>query len=491
MKARTPPHHMEAEQSVLGGLMLDPNAWDLVCDILVADHFYKPAHQKIFYSIAELHKKNQPIDILTVSNNLLSAGVLEDIGGASYLAEILDATPSAVNIKSYAEIVQEKAILRDTISKCQNVIEEAYSTKYESIENFIDTVEARFFSLTDSKKTQGLVSAADIIAGSLKKIEELYEKKATITGVGTGFVDLDKATTGLQPGELVIVAARPSMGKTALGLNMAAHAALRGKRKVAFFSLEMGSQQIMLRLLASEARIDMQNIRVGKITDANWPQLINAASVISESHLFIDDTNGISPMEIRSKCRRLKSQYGLDMIMIDYLQMMSLKQKTESREREVSEISKMLKGIAKELQIPVVALAQLNRSAEGRKDRRPMLSDLRESGSIEQDADVIMMIYRDEYYDKENSESKGVAEIIIAKQRNGPVGTVKLAWVGQYSVFANLAHSGVAALPTPGAPEGGSGPSGAGGGHKPRPSGGSGGAIKNFAPIIAPPSRPS
>lgn len=447
LPSKVPPQNLDAEQSVLGGLMLDAEAADQVMDEVSQADFYKSAHQKIFATICELIKKNEPVDILTVSNALKKADELEGIGGAAYLAEIINQTPSAANIKTYAAIVREKAILRKMINVGSEIVEKAYESDYEDIGSFLDQMESKVFEVADARKTEGLVSAAEIIQQSLEKIEYLYNTKASVTGVPTGFADLDKMTAGFQPGELIIIAARPSMGKTAFSLNIATHAAIRQKKTVAYFSVEMPKAQMMTRILASESQVSMSDIRIGRIADAAWPKLISTATVIAESPLYIDDTSGISPFEIRAKARRLKAQRGLDMIMIDYMQIMDLKQKVESRERAVSEISKTLKQIAKEMNIPVVALAQLNRAVEGRADRRPMLSDLRESGSIEQDADVIMMLYRDDYYEKENSEQRGTAEVIIGKQRNGPTGTVKLAWFSQYGSFANLAPEGMVPPP--------------------------------------------
>lgn len=445
MQLRVLPHNIEAEQSVLGAVMLEPERWDEVNDVLSEEHFYKNAHRTIYTVFRELSVKGQPIDILTVSELLKKKDEIEQIGGAAYLAEILNLTPTTANLKSYVDIVLEKSILRKLISECQGLVTKAYDQEYEDIGSFIDSAEAKIFSIAENKKVDGLIPANDILKLSMQRIDELYNAGGVgITGVSSGFTDLDKMTAGFQPGELTIIAARPSMGKTAFSLNIASNAAIREGKKVAYFSLEMGQEQLMLRMLASESRIDMSAMRIGKIPDSSWPKLINTVSIISKSGLFIDDTSGVSPFEIRAKCRRLKATHGLDLIMVDYLQLMDLKQKVESRERAVSEISKTLKAIAKELKVPVVALAQLNRGVEGRSDRRPMLSDLRESGSIEQDADVIMMIYRDDYYERDNSEQKGIAEIIIAKQRNGPTGVAKLAWLAQFGQFANLAADSLA-----------------------------------------------
>lgn len=445
MQLRVLPHNIEAEQSVLGAIMLEPEKWDEVNDTISEEHFYKTAHKVIYTAFRELNIKGQPIDILTVSELLKKKDEIEQVGGAAYLAEILNLTPTTANLKTYVDIVVEKAILRKLISECQGLVTKAYDQEYEDIGSFIDGAEAKIFSIAEKKKVDGLVPANEILKSSMQRIDELYNAGGVgITGVSSGFTDLDKMTAGFQPGELTIIAARPSMGKTAFSLNIASNAAIREGKKVAYFSLEMGQEQLMLRMLASESRIDMSAMRIGKIPDSSWPKLINTVSIISKSGLFIDDTSGISPFEIRAKCRRLKATHGLDMIMVDYLQLMDLKQKVESRERAVSEISKTLKAIAKELKVPVIALAQLNRGVEGRSDRRPMLSDLRESGSIEQDADVIMMIYRDDYYERENSDAKGIAEIIISKQRNGPTGVAKLAWMAQFGQFANLAADSLA-----------------------------------------------
>lgn len=447
MESKLPPQNLDAEKSVIGGLMLEQEAWDEVADLLTEDDFYKPGHRKIFNGIKELHKKSLPIDLVTLTNILLEKGELESIGGPVYLAEMIDQTPSTANIGTYAKIVQEKSLLRKLIHSSQGFIDKAYKQEFENVDAFLDSVEAEVFQVAQARSTQGLVDASDLVKASLQKLEALYANKLAVTGVSTGFTELDDMTAGFQPGELIIIAARPSMGKTAFSLNVALNAALKDKKTVAYFSVEMGKEQVMMRALASSAKIRLGDMRIGQLTDKDWPKLINTAAQMSESGLFIDDTSGISPFDIRAKARRLKARQGLDMIMIDYLQLMSLKQKVESREREVSEISKTLKSIAKELQIPVVALAQLNRGVEGRGDRRPMLSDLRESGSIEQDADVIMMLYREDYYDRNNPEIKGLAEVIVAKQRNGPTDIVKLKWVPEFGLFENNIQGPNAPMP--------------------------------------------
>ncbi len=439
MVHRIPPQSIDAEQSIIGGLLAEPDVSDYVLEDIRPEDFYQTSHKKIYAVIQKLQQKIQPIDLITVSNALKDLGQLDEVGGTAYLAEMVNQTPLSGNIESYAKIIKEKSILRDLISVSQNIVEKAYDLNFEDIESFLDQAETEVFNVVEKKDTQGLVPISEIVKTSVKKIEDLYEKKVDITGISTGFTDLDRMTAGLQPGEMVIIAARPSMGKTAFSLNLATYAALKQKKKVAFFSVEMSKENLMLRLLALESEISMSDMRVGKVPDKSWTKLIGAASQLSSAELYIDDSSGVSPYEIRAKCRRLKRQQGLDIIIVDYLQIMDLKQKVESRERAVSEMSRMLKAIAKELNVPVVALAQLNRGVEGRTDRRPLLSDLRESGSIEQDADVIMMLYREAYYEKANSEDSGIAEVIVNKQRNGPVGTVRLGWSAQYGRFSNLA----------------------------------------------------
>jgi len=446
MSIRIPPHSLEAEQSILGGLMLDQEAFDQVADIILPEDFYKPAHQQIYQVIRDLHTRNNPIDLVTVTNLLQSRNEIDGIGGPEFLLTLLDRTISSANIESHAKIVKEKSLLRKLIRASTGIIEEAYNQEND-VEALVDRAEAEILGVAENKETQGLVGSMEIVKSSIQKIEELYKQKADITGVPTGFTELDKMTAGLHAGELIIIAARPSMGKTAFSLNLASHMTLRAKKTVAYFSVEMAKESVMMRLLSSESKVSMSEIRNGRIQDSSWPKLINAAGALSEAPFFIDDTSGISPFEIRARCRRLKAQHGLDAIMIDYLQLMDLKMRVESRERAVSEISRALKAIAKELKIPVIALAQLNRGVEGRADRRPMLSDLRESGSIEQDADVIMMLYRDDYYDKDDPEKAGHAEVIIGKQRNGPTGTVKLKFDAKSNRFRDADPESISAVP--------------------------------------------
>lgn len=480
MEARVPPQNIPAEVSVLGGLMLEQEAWDQISDILTENDFYKPSHRIVFASIRELNRKGHPTDLVTVSNYLMQSAQLDVIGGPTYLAEMMDQTPSTVNIKNYAQIVREKSVLRKIISVGSDFVEKAYTQDFADLDSFLNEVESSIFHVAEMTTNQDLVDASQLVKMSLERLEHLYATKGDITGVASGFYDLDKMTSGFQPGELIIIAARPSMGKTAFSLNVALSAALREKKTIAYFSLEMGKEQVMMRMLASEARISLSQLRNGNIDEYAWPKLISTAAKMSEAPIFIDDTSGISPFDVRAKARRMKARHGLDMIVVDYLQLMSMKQKVESREREVSEISKMLKGLARELKIPVIALAQLNRGVEGRSDRRPMLSDLRESGSIEQDADVIMMLYREDYYDRDTPEIKGLAEVIIGKQRNGPTGTVKLRWRPDYGLFDNnIEPEGPSPMPPTSS-------SGAG----PRPSSPvtpfppHGGKPKNFAPTF-------
>lgn len=447
---RTPPHNLEAEQAILGGLMLDSDIWDDIASLVDASDFYRPAHRIIFEAVKSLSRKGLNADIVVLSNHLQQTGNMEAIGGNRYLAELIEHTSSTVYLEQYAKIVKEKSLVRKMISATQKIADEGINESYEDVEKYLEKSESEVFNVAQTGSNKAtLTDPTELVELSLKKIEETMSLKGNITGISSGFIELDDMTAGFHGGELIIVAARPSMGKTALGLNLVSHAALREKKSVAFFSVEMPKEQLMMRILASESKINMSQIRVGRIDDGSWSRLINTAAKLSESKLFINDTSGISPFEIRSIARKQKSKHGLDMIVIDYLQLMSMKQRMESREREVSEISKSLKALSKELDIPVIALAQLNRGVEGRSDRRPMLSDLRESGSIEQDADVIMMIYREDYYEKENPT--GAAEIIIGKQRNGPVGTVKVRWEPSIGRFSNNIEAQVGNAPMPSA----------------------------------------
>ncbi|MCS6837569.1 MAG: replicative DNA helicase [Bdellovibrionaceae bacterium] len=420
-----PPQNSEAEKSVLGSLMLDPQGWDIIQGNLTENDFYQKSHQTIFRVMADLFRRGKSVDLLTVTDALATKGELSNIGGPEYIAEVVNLGASAVNLEVYVQMIKEKSLLRQSIKIAQEIVDNAYRGQYENIDTFLDQAEEKFFKLSETRSSGHLVSSLNIIHQVMKKIESLYQQGAEVTGLSSGFSHLDAMTSGFQAGELIIIAARPSMGKTAFSLNLVESMTLRYKKRVAYFALEMSAQSLGERLLALVAGQNIKDVRSGRLTPSSWPKVLEAASVLSEAPLFIDDTSHISPLEIRSQCRRLKAQQGLDCIVIDYLQLMKLKEKTESREREVAEISRTLKAIAKELQIPVIALAQLNRGVEGRTEKRPMLSDLRESGSIEQDADLIMMLYREDYYDKDDPEKQGKAEVIIAKQRNGPTGTIK------------------------------------------------------------------
>jgi replicative DNA helicase len=449
---RVQPVNNEAEQAVIGGLLLNPNSWDDISNVIGEEDFYKPAHQRIFSALRDLALRSEPIDPITVSNALAARSELEAVGGQSYLAEMMNAFPVAGNIEQYAKIVSEKSTVRKVILTGTEMVEKAYTNDFESVEGLVDEFEGRIFKLNDEKATDGPVSAADLVRSGMNKLTELSERNSEVTGIASGFKELDRMTAGFQKGEMTIVAARPSMGKTAFSLNIATHVVLREKKSLLYFSIEMNRDQMMMRILGCEGRVGLNELRTGKLSDAGWQRIIDKATKIGETNLFIDDASMVTPMSIRSKARKIKARYGLDMIMIDYLQLMKLGQKTDNREREVSEISQSLKALAKDLQVPVIALAQVNRGSEGRSDRRPNVSDLRESGSIEQDADLIMSLYREDYYDRENPDVKGLSEVIIGKQRNGPVGTVKLRWESNIGKFSDL-EQGASEHPLPPPPQ--------------------------------------
>lgn len=445
---KTPPHSIEAEQSVLGGLMLDNQAWDAIAGDVIADDFYHRAHRLIFRAMHRLTEKNQPIDLVTVSEDLEAEGKLQEVGGFAYLGEIAKNTPSAANIRAYAEIVRERAILRELIGVANEIADSAFNPQGRDSSELLDTAESRVFSIAEKRtnENEGPVAIAPILERTIDRIEalSLSENNNGITGAATGFIDLDQMTAGLQPSDLIIVAARPSMGKTTFAMNIAENIAMRSPKPVLVFSLEMPSEQIMMRILASMSSVDQTRIRTGQLAEEDWSRLSSTMNLLAQkNNLYIDDSSGLTPTEVRSRARRVYREHGgLSMIMVDYLQLMTVPGMAENRTLEIAEISRSLKALAKELEVPVVALSQLNRSLEQRTNKRPVNSDLRESGSIEQDADVIMFIYRDEVYHPE-TEDKGVAEIIIGKQRNGPIGSVKLAFQGKYSRFRNLAKSEV------------------------------------------------
>ncbi len=436
---RLPPQNLEAEQSVLGGMLIDNETVNRVIEILRPEDFYRPAHQTIYQAIMALYQTNEPSDLVTITNWLKKEQRLDDVGGPAYLAMLVDQVPTTANISHYARIVYEKAVLRHVISGAGDIIQKGYEAKGD-VDQYLDQAEKIIFEIAQRKVSQSFVHVKDIVKDSFKMIEKLYEKKEAVTGVPTGFEEFDKLTSGLQPSDLIIIAGRPSMGKTALALNMAGHASIHAGHRVAVFSLEMSKEQLVQRLLCSEARVDSSRLRVGFLHENDWPKLTKAAGGLSEAPLYIDDMAAQTVLEMRAKCRRLQREKGLDLVVIDYLQLVRGGSKfSDSREREISDISRSLKALAKELHIPVVALSQLNRSVESRQDKRPQLSDLRESGALEQDADVIAFVYRDEVYNKE-SPDKGMAEIIIGKQRNGPIGTARLAFLNSYTRFENLAR---------------------------------------------------
>ncbi len=437
---RLPPQNIEAEQCVLGGILIENQALLKVIDILHPDDFYKEAHGIIYEAIIDLFDRNEPQDLVTVYNILKSKGKLEAIGGAAYLAEITETMPVAANIGYYAKIVYDKAVLRRLIQKASDIVTMCYG-EIGDVNEVLESAEAGIFEISQSNVRQSFHPLKSVIKHGIKNIEDLYERKELITGVPSGFTEVDRLTSGFQPSDLVIIAGRPSMGKTAFALNIAQHAAISKGISVAIFSLEMSRDQLALRMLCSEARVDAQKVRTGFLSEKDWPRLISAADYLSKAPIFIDDTPIISALEIRAKARRLKSKHNLGLVLVDYLQLMKGRGYNERREQEISEISRSLKAMAKELDLPVIALSQLNRKVEDRPNKMPQMADLRESGAIEQDADIIAFIYRDEVYNhSEDNPNRGIAKIIIGKQRNGPTGVVKLAFVDRYATFANLSH---------------------------------------------------
>lgn len=432
---RSLPHNLDAEQSVLGSMIIDKTAIAQAAEGLKVYDFYREAHKVIFKAIIELFQKDEPVDIITLIEHLRSTEKLEDAGGISYITDISQSMPSTANLSAYIKIVAEKSMLRKLIKSSNDIIEKSYNNQ-SMVDNVLDFAQKQVFDISEKKSNSDFEPISDVLERGFLEIERLYNNKGDITGIPTGFNDLDNMTSGFQSGEMILIAARPSMGKTTFSLNIAQHAALRAGKSIAFFSLEMSKEQLAYKLLCAEANVDMLKLRTGNLDDEDWENIARASGPLAAAKIYIDDTAGVSIMEMRSKCRRLKIEHGIDMVMIDYLQLMS-GSGGENRQQEVSEISRGIKALAKEIGCPVVALSQLSRAPEQRADHRPMLSDLRESGSIEQDADIVMFLYRDEYYNKE-TEEKNIGECIIAKQRNGPVGTAKLAWLGQYSKFGNL-----------------------------------------------------
>ena len=434
---KVPPHDIEAEQAVLGSMLTDKDAVIAAMESLKPESFYREDDKAIYEAMQNLYNRAEPIDLITLKNELETMSKLEQVGGLEYLANLPEKAPTSANVQKYISIVEEKSMLRSLIKTANELVDLGYS-QTEEVEDIMDHAEKKIFDIMQKKNQKGYTPIKDVLVESFTKLEELYNRKQHITGVPTGFTDLDYRTAGLHGSELILIAARPAMGKTAFALNLAANAALRGNTGVAIFSLEMSKDQLVNRMLCSEAMVDSNKMRTGKLEEDDWAKLAQAIGPLSEANIFIDDTPGITVMEIRTKCRKLKMEKDIGLVVIDYLQLITGNgKKGGSREQEISEISRSLKILAKELNVPVIALSQLSRAVEQRPDHRPMLSDLRESGAIEQDADIVMFLYRDDVYNKE-SEKKDIAEVIIAKQRGGTTGTVDLLWMGSYTKFVNL-----------------------------------------------------
>ncbi len=440
---KVPPQSIEAEESLLGGLMLDNSRFDLVADKISADDFYRKEHRLIFRAVSALCADNNPADVITVSEWLQKHEHLEDVGGLAYLATLANNTPSAANIAAYAGIVYEHSVMRNLIRTANNIAASAYRPEGRSAAQLLDSAEEGILAISEGRAQRrgGFQPLKSLLTRAVDRIDKLFRSDNPLTGVPTGFSDLDGMTSGLQAGDLVIVAGRPSMGKTSLAMNIAEHAAITHKLPIAIFSMEMPSEQLAMRMMASFGRINAHKVRTGKLDDDDWPKLAMAVGALDEAPIFIDDTPALTSLELRARARRLKHEHGLGMIIVDYLQLMQATETTENRATEISNITRALKTLAKELNVPLVAMSQLNRSLESRPNKRPVMSDLRESGAIEQDADVILFIYRDEVYN-EDSPDKGVAEIIIGKQRNGPTGKVRLTFLGEYTRFENYISSG-------------------------------------------------
>ena len=430
------PHSIEAEQSVIGSMIMDREAIVVASELITGEDFYNKQYGVLFETMVELNDSGSPVDLVTLQNRLKEKDVPPEVSSLEFVRELITAVPTSANIKYYANIVAEKSTLRKLIRLNEEIANTCYSGK-ESLEYILDDTEKRVFQLVQKRTTDNFVPVRQIVMNAIDKIEIAAKNKGSVTGIPTGFIDLDYRTAGMQPSDLILVAARPSMGKTAFELNLAQYMAFKKNLTVALFSLEMSKEQLVNRMFSLESNVDAQKLRTGQLNDQEWERLIESAGTIGKSRLIIDDTPGISIAELRSKCRKYKLEHDLSIIMIDYLQLMSGSGRSESRQQEISDISRSLKALARELNVPVIALSQLSRAVEQRPDHRPMLSDLRESGAIEQDADVVMFLYRDDYYNHD-SPDKGVSEVIIAKQRNGPIGTVKLAWLPEYTKFANL-----------------------------------------------------
>jgi replicative DNA helicase len=440
--APTPPHSVEAEQAVLGGLLLDPQAWDSVADGVVADDFYRPDHRLIFTAIGELAGEAKPCDVVTVSQQLERTGKLEGAGGLAYLSSIARDTPTAANVRAYADIVRERSLLRQLIRAGTDIVSAVFNNDGETARSLVDRAEQKVFEIAEGtfRKRDGAVAVRTLLPGVIDQIDEWHNNPDKLRGLPTGFTEFDKLTGGLRGGDLIIVAGRPSMGKTTLAVNMAEYAAVNPNTRaaVAIFSMEMPSEQVITRMLASIGGVPLNSLRSGRITDEDWVRITGATSQLSEAKIFVDETPALNPTELRARARRVKREHGLSLIVVDYLQLMQVPGTQENRATEIAEISRSLKALAKELSVPVIALSQLNRAVEQREHKRPVMSDLRESGSLEQDADMILLIYREEVYDR-NTTKKGIAEIDLVKHRNGEIGTFLLTFQGQYTRFANYA----------------------------------------------------
>ena len=433
---RSLPQSIEAEQSVIGAMIIDKSAIAQVFEKLNEDDFYRDGHKVICKAIREMYAKDMAVDLVTILEYLKTTDMLDKAGGVTYISELSSSVPTTANLSSYIKIVEEKSTLRKLIKASTSIIEESYNSGGD-VEKVIDLAQKKVFDIAEKKDSKEYEALSDVLERGFLEIERLFNNRGAITGVGSGIKDSDAKTSGFQKGDMVLIAARPSMGKTTFSLNIAENAALKEGKSVVIFSLEMSKEQLAYKLLCSQANVDMLKLRTGNLEDDDWERIARATGPLANAKIYIDDTAGISVMDMRSKCRKIKMEHGIDMILIDYLQLMSGSAGSDNRQQEVSEISRSIKALAKEMECPVIALSQLSRAPEQRADHRPMLSDLRESGSIEQDADVVMFLYRDEYYNKE-TEEKGIGECIIAKQRNGPVGTVKMAWIGAHSKFADL-----------------------------------------------------
>ncbi len=433
---KTLPHNLEAERTVLGAVLVDNAAFNSAAEVLTREDFYRESHRRIFEAMAVLAERSQPIDLVTLKNELTRGGALEAAGGAAYLGSLLDGVPRITNVEHWSRIIKERAVLRNLIHASNRIVQSCFEGEDEAAV-LLDRAEKAIFDIAERRIRQGFVGIREIVKESFRTIDQLSQSKEIVTGLPTGFVDIDEMTSGLQKGELVIVAARPAMGKTSFCLNVAQHASMRAGETVGIFSLEMSKEQLVLRMLCSDARIDAHKLRTGRLQEKDWARLAKAYADLSASKVFIDDSSTVSPLEMRAKCRRLRAEHGLGLVIVDYLQLVTSTGRVENRQQEISAISRSLKGLAKELAVPVVALSQLSRAPEDRTDRRPQLSDLRESGALEQDADIVMFIYREEEY-KPSDENRGIAEIIIGKQRNGPTGTRKLAFIKEFTRFENL-----------------------------------------------------